>query len=236
MPRRPRSSPAPQIRRGDRSPEELLQSNLFIEDLIRRGILRREQQQARERAETARRAVDGANNPTRGRSRQEAARLHEQQQNRHQLQYQARHRAAAAASRRRIEAAGIARRARRARESRTRAQQDHETRAWIGRQTFLRGNSGQGRYFPRASGVSESVEPPIAFPVGVPTPSSPPPLTTPYSECLSTTPVLRATVYSCTPEQYLIVVHAQSGVHIRYLPRGEFASHFGLPPHSSSSL
>ena len=115
MPRRPRSSPAPQIRRGDRSPEELLQSNLFIEDLIRRGHLRREQQQARERASIARRAVDGANNPTRGRSFQEAARLHEQQQNRHQLQYQARHRAAEAASRRRIEAAGIARRARRGR-------------------------------------------------------------------------------------------------------------------------
>ena len=198
MPRRPRSSPAPQIRRGDLSPEELLQSHLFLEDLIRRGHLRREQQEARERASTARRAVDGANNPTRGRSRQEAA--------------------------------AIARRARRARESRTRAQQDHETRAWIGRQTFLRGNSGQGRYFPRTSGVSESVEPPIAFPVGVPTPSSPPPPTTPYTELLNTTPVLRSTVYSCTPEQYLIVVRYADDVYIRYLPRGDLATHFGLPP------
>jgi hypothetical protein len=187
MPRRPRSSPAPQISRGDRSPEELLQSNLFVEDLIRRGYLRRQQQDDRERAATARRAI-------------------ERQQNRHQQQYEARHRAAATASRSRIEAAGIARRARRG-----------------------RGNSYQGRNFPRTSGVAES-EPPVAFPVDVPTPSSPPPPTTPYSELLNTTPVLRSTVYSCTAEQYLIVVRYADDVYIRYLPRGDLAAHFGLPP------
>ena len=204
MPRRPRSLPAPQISRVDRSPEELLQSNLFVEDLIRRGYLRRQQQDDRERASTARRAIDGANNTS------PAAR------------------------------AWRAARARRARANRTRAQQDQEVRAWIGRGELNRanpgrGNSGQGRDFPRTSGVAES-EPPVAFPVGVPTPSSPPlptvdaPSTPRYSELFNTTPILRSTVYDCTAEQCLIVVRYADDVYIRYLPRGDLAAHFGLPP------
>ena len=205
MPRRPRSLPAPQISRVDRSPEELLTSNLFVEDLIRRGYLRRQQQDDRERAATARRAIDVANTSPAARA------YRERQQNRHQQQYEARHRAAATASRSRIEAAGIARRARRG-----------------------RGNY-QGRNFPRTSGVAES-EPPVAFPVGVPTPSSPPlptvdaPSTPRYSELFNTTPILRSTVYDCTAEQCLIVVRYADDVYIRYLPRGDLAAHFGLPP------